>query len=60
MEKNTPRVIKEAKTVELIQVVYLGGKENSQENPLRLITEYRSKDGKFLGEYDAFKCQKGN
>ena len=37
------KVIKDAKVIEVVQVVYLAGKENSSTNPLRLITEYRSK-----------------
>lgn len=44
------RIIKEAKVVEVVKVVYLGGEENSATNPLRLITKYRSKDGTFLAE----------
>ena len=47
------RIIKEAKVVEVIKVVYLGGDEHSTINPLRLITEYRSKDGTFLAESDS-------
>lgn len=47
------RIIKEAKVVEVVKVVYLGGEENSPTNPLRLITEYRSKDGTFLAESDS-------
>lgn len=60
MEENMPRIIKEAKVIEVIQVVYLAGEENSKENPLRLITEYRSTNGSFLAEFDEFKYQKGN
>ena len=41
------KAIKDAKVIEVVQVVYLAGKENSSTNPLRLITEYRSKDGAF-------------
>ena len=33
------KVIKDAKVIEVVQVVYLAGKENSSTNPLRLITE---------------------
>lgn len=43
------RVIKDAKVIEVVQVVYLAGEENSSTNPLRLITEYRSKDGGVFG-----------
>lgn len=51
------RVIKDAKVIEAVQVVYLAGEENSSTNPLRLITEYRSKDGAFLAEFDSLYYQ---
>lgn len=54
------RIIKEAKVVEVVKVVYLGGEENSATNPLRLITEYRSANGEFLAEFDEIKYQKEN
>lgn len=54
------RVIKDAKVIEVVQVVYLAGEENSFTNPLRLITEYRSKDGAFLAEFDSHQYQKGS
>lgn len=52
------KVIKDAKVIEVVQVVYLAGKENSSTNPLRLITEYRSNDGAFLAEFDSHQYQK--
>ena len=52
------KVIKDAKVIEVVQVVYLAGKENSSTNPLHLITEYRSKDGAFLAEFDSHQYQK--
>ena len=53
------RIIKEAKVVEVLKVVYLGGDEHSTINPLRLITEYRSKDGTFLAESDSL-CKRND
>lgn len=52
------KAIKDAKVIEVVQVVYSAGKENSSTNPLRLITEYRSKDGAFLAEFDSHQYQK--